>query len=140
MSRQAEVIKSWLALESWRYGHHYGGDNAMTSIACCIANRYRKGWGSWHEILRDIPMYSALALEDIPIGYPNPNDPSFVRLLVNVDKIFDNQFDDKRNGSNEGVFFGDLAKITRPWFLENIVRNPTEHQCVCNISTLSFWK
>lgn len=140
MSRQSECVKSWLALESWRYGHCYGGDTAMTTIACCIANRFRAGWGSWYEVFRDIPMYSALALEDIPTGYPNPSDPAFVRLLVNVDKIFNNEFDDKANGANGAVFFGDLAQITRPWFLENIVRNSAEHSMVCNLCTLSFWK
>lgn len=140
MSRQAEVIKSWLALEAWRFGHHFGGERASTTIACAIANRVKQGWGSWYEVLRDIPMYSALALEDIPTGYPNPSDLAFVRLMVNVDKIFNNEFDDKANGANEAVFFGDLAKITRPWFLENIVRNATEHSMVCNLGTLSFWK
>lgn len=111
----------------------------MTTIACCIANRVKAGWGSWADVLRNIPMYSALAVEDIPMGYPNPNDPAFVRLLVNVDKIYNNQFDDDSNGARGAVFFGDLARITRPWFLDHIVKNPTEHPNVLNMATLNFW-
>lgn len=139
MSRQNELIKGWLALEAWRYASYVGGDRIMTTVACALANRVKQGWGSWWEVLRDIPLYGAMNIEEIPRGYPNPDDPSFIRLLVNIDKIFNNEWDDKASGANGGTFFGDLAKITRPWFLEKIVRSPEQHHQKCACGTFTFW-
>lgn len=140
MSRQAECVKSWLALEAWRWSPQRGSDTITASVASCFANRVKKGWGTWQDVLSNIPLYAAVNIDEIPGGYPNPSDPVFIRLLVLVDKIFNNEFDDKRNGANDAVLFCDLAHITRPWFLENIVHKPTEHPRVITSNTFACFK
>jgi hypothetical protein len=69
-----------------------------------------------------------------------------VKLLHVVDSVFDGSIPDKSKGA---LYWGDLAKIERPWFLEKIVQGWTEnfegvkipaHQRVATMNGLNFWK
>jgi hypothetical protein len=56
MSRQIDAIKSWLALEAWRYGHKFG-PRGPGIIARILDNRVKRGWGTWSQVLNDIPKF-----------------------------------------------------------------------------------
>jgi hypothetical protein len=137
MSRQVDAIKAWCALESWRYGHKFGPKGPII-IARILNNRVKRGWGTWSQVLTDMPKFSSVNLGEEPGGYPDPYDPNFIRILMEVDKIFagGKETDDI---SNESLFFADLSNITRDWFLTTIVRNPTEHPGGGNYGLLTFW-
>jgi hypothetical protein len=132
-TRFQSVITAELALTAWRYGKDYGSHQAMVLIAHTIANRYRRGWGPFLQIIQSIPRYSS-TLEQ-PMGYPDSWDRSFLKLLTDIDAIVEGTAKDPTNGS---LFWADLAKIDNPWFLTNICRNP-EHARVADMNSLTFF-
>src|SRR5215467_13089506 len=103
MSRQIDTIKSWLALESWRYGHKFG-PKGPAIIARILHNRVKRGWGTWAQVLNDIPKFNAINIGEEPKEYPDPYNPAFIKVLVEVDKIFSGEED---TVSNKAVFFAD---------------------------------
>jgi hypothetical protein len=135
MSRQIDTIKSWLALESWRYGHKFG-PKGPAIIARILHNRVKRGWGTWAQVLNDMPKFNAINIGEEPKEYPDPYNPAFIKVLVEVDKIFSG---DEDTVSNKAVFFADLGNITREWFLTNVVRNPGEHPGGGNYGLLTYW-
>ena len=137
MLRQNDFIKSQVVLEAWRQASHYGGHRSMLMIACAIGNRVRSGWGSWLEVLAGLESTSA---GDTPglhrYGMPPLNDANFLRILQEIDDVYDNRGQDLANG---GLYWGDMANITRPWFQQEILDHPEEHPRLANCGTLTFW-
>jgi hypothetical protein len=101
----------------------------------CLANRQRLGWGSWLDIINSIPKYSA-TLEQ-PTGVPSIWEPGFVRLLHEVEAIFDGSQDYAKGA----LYWADTAKgITNPWFKEKIIDEPTAHPRVGDMNSLMFFR
>lgn len=133
--RQDDLLKSQLVLAGWRHGRDYGGHLASCMIMSCLANRQRIGWGNWLDIIESIPRYSATIEQ--PIGYPQIWEPSFVRLLHEVEAIFD--------GSNDyakgALYWADLAKeINNPWFKEKIIDEREMHPIIGNMNSLTVFR
>lgn len=136
MLRPDQFIKSQLAIEAWRHGQRYGGSQCMLMVAHVIANRYRAGWGEWLDIIARIPVFSARNLDEQPGGQPSLGDPNFVKLLQEIDGIFDGSRQDMTRGA---LYWADLGEITRDWFLSEICRNPKDHPRTVNCATLQCW-
>lgn len=136
MLRPDDFCKSQLVLTGWRFGKEYGGHLAACMVMGTLANRVRLGWGSWLEVLERIPVLSAE--ENIPFQneYPRIWEPNFVRLLHEVDGIFDNSTKDLSCGA---VYWGDLRRIEREWFKDNVLKNPDRFK-VADMNTLCFWR
>lgn len=146
MLKQDDYIKSRLVEMGWRFGQSYaGGHIAGEMIMQALANRVRVGWGSWLQVLDRVPAF--MAENEMPkLEHPSIWEPTFVKLLHVVDGVFDSSIADKSKG---GLYWGDLAKIERTWFLDKIVRGMTKnfedvevpaHQRVANMNGLNFWK
>jgi hypothetical protein len=147
--KQDELIKGQLVATGWRFGQFYsGGHIAGEMVMHAIMNRVKCGWGSPLTVLESIPQFMA-EKEMPPLKWPSIWEPALVKLLHAVDGIFDGSVPDKANG---GLYWGDLSRIERPWFLEKIVRavNPTlpqdgsglclpQHRRVADLNSLSFW-
>ena len=88
------------------------------------------------ETIEKIPVYSYINAGEEPTGYPQVWEPAFTKLLHAVDGVYDNSAPDPTNGA---LFWADLNKITRPWFLENIVRS-INHPRVADNNTLTFFR
>jgi len=132
--RAEDFIKSEIALASWRYGSHYGAEKASILIAQTLANRNRK-WGTpWLELLTKAPQFDAAP--PTTTGYPNIWDRSFLKLLLEMDGLFDGTRKDDTNGA---LYFGDTTNIQSKWFLMKIARNHDEHQIVAAMNSLTFW-
>jgi hypothetical protein len=112
---------------------------------CAISNRVRNGWGTWLQVIDRIPAFMA-ENEIPPLEHPPVWDATFIRLLQTVDGIFDGSVPDKVKGA---MYFADLSKIERPWFLEKIVQATKidqngclipAHGRVANTNGLCFWE
>jgi len=137
MVRIDDFIKSHLVLTGWRYGQLYGqgGHLVSTLVMSCIANRQKKGWGEWFQIISSIPKYAAEI--ESPGGFPEVWEPSFIRLLHEVEGIYDGSVKDIACG---GVYWGDLRKIETPFFKDVILGQKELHPRAVDMNSFSVWK
>jgi len=144
--RQDDYIKGRLVEMGWRFGQSYaGGHVAGEMVMQTLANRVRVGWGNWLQIIDRIPLF--MAEKEMPkLEHPPNWEPNFVKLLHVVDGVFDNSIPDKSKGA---LYWGDLARIENPWFLEKIVQAKKDnfegvpvpaHQPVATMNNLYFWE
>ena len=137
MLRQDDMVKSQLVLVSWRYGVSYGGHLASLMIMGCIANRVRAGWGQWLNVIEKIPNYSALNETPNDNKFPEIWEPTFVRLLHEVDSVYDSSGVDYSKGA---FYWCDLRTIERDWFREKILQQPENHPRVADMNSLTLFK
>lgn len=135
MLRPDDFLKSQLVLFGWREGKVYGGHLAAVSIMCVIANRVKIGAGSWLDVLSKAPN---LAAQESNTDTPQMYEPTFNRLLHEVESVFDGSGKDLSAGA---LYYADLAKpITNDWFKEKILGNKEQHGMVANMNSLSFFR
>ena len=153
MLTQDNYVKGKLVEMGWRFGQSYvgaAGHIAGQMIMHTLANRVRCGWGSWLQVVDRVPSFMA-ENEMPPLTHPSLWDAAFVKLLQTVDGIFDGSVPDSSKGA---LYWGDLAKIERPWFMEKIVQAKRSalisqdtgelaevpaHQRVANLNGLCFF-
>jgi hypothetical protein len=130
MVRQDDYVKALVVTECWRQGKDFGNHQIPTIIAGCLANRVRLGWGSWLDVLKKIPNFSAVLVQPNRDLLPDIWEPNFVKLLHNIDGIYDGSIADPAMG---GIYWADLSKgkagITNQWFQEKIIDSPAHLPC-----------
>lgn len=131
MLRQDDYLKSQLVLTGWRWGKQYGGHLAACMIMGCIMNRVRLGWGSVSEVLDRIPNFAATT--EMPTGTPSVWEPGFVRLLHEVESIYDGTAEDYSKGA---LYWCDTRDVTTAYFKDKILAEPTLHPRVVDMNTL----
>ena len=135
MLRQDDFQKAQLVLTAWKHGHEFGGHLASCMVMSCIANRQRLGWGNWLDIIEGIPAKAA-TLEQ-PTGTPSVWEPNMVRLLHEVEAIYDGS----KDYANGAVYWADTAKpITNPWFQEKILNNLESHPSVGSMNSFMLFR
>ena len=133
MLRQDDFQKGQLVLAGWRHGKIYGGHLASCVVMSCLANRQKAGWGNWMEIISRIPERSATIEQ--PNEIPSIWEPNFVRLLHEVEAIYDSS----KDYANGGLYWFDSAKpVTNPWFQEKILNAPSTHPRVGDMNSLMW--
>ena len=131
MLRQDDLQKAQLVLAGWRHGKEYGGYLGSSMIMSCIANRVKVGWGNWLDVIDAIPSRSATIEQ--PTGTPSMWEPMFVRLLHEVEAVFDGS----KDYSKSGLYWFDSAKeVSNPWFKEKILGDPQAHPVIGNMNSL----
>jgi len=131
--RQDDYQKSQLVTVGWKHGKEYGGHLAPCIIMSCLANRQKLGWGTWLEILEDVP--NKCSTLEQPTGIPQIWEPNFVRLLHEVEAIFDSS----KDYSNGALYWFDSAKeVTNPWFKEKILGDMETHRKVGDMNSLIY--
>jgi hypothetical protein len=143
MLKQDDYIKAKLVETAWKYTQFYGGGGHLMGqiIMWCIANRVRAGWGSWLQMLDGIEQFAAENAVP-PLKHPSVWDASFVKMLHVVDGIYDGSMPDAAKG---GLYWADLSKIERSWFLEKIVQAKDDdgiprHHRVVDMNSFSVWR
>jgi hypothetical protein len=134
MLRQDDFQKAQLVVTMWRHGREYGGHLASCMIGSCLANRVRLGWGSWLEVLDRIPNFAATT--EMPTGTPQIWSPEFVRLLHEVEAIYDGTVDHAKGA----VYWADTRRIETPFFREKIMGQPESHPRVVDMNTLVLFR
>jgi hypothetical protein len=71
-----------------------------------------------------------------PLVFPSVWDPAFVKLLHAVEGVMDGSAPDLTKGA---LYFGDLARIERSWFMEKVVHGEN-HARVASMNGLNFWR
>lgn len=99
----------------------------------CLANRQKLGWGSWLEVLDSIPKFSATT--EMPTGTPSIWEPSFVRLLHEVEGIYDGSQD----YSNGALYWCDTREVNTPFFKDRILGEKDTHPRVGEMNTLALF-
>lgn len=130
MVRQDDYVKALVVTECWRQGKDFGNHQIPSMIAGCLANRVRLGWGSWLEVLKKVPNFSATLAQPNRDQLPDIWEMNFVKLLQNIDGIYDGSISDPAVG---GIYWADLSKgkagITNPWFQEKILDSNIHVAC-----------
>lgn len=144
MLRQDDFCKTRLVMAGWQHGNMYGGHMASCMIMSVLANRFRSGWGSWSEIIDNIPKYAAIL--DMPVTGTFPIwEPSFVRLLHEVEGIYDGSQNYALSKDNVGVkhqalYWADLRHIETEFFRERIISQPEIHPRIGDMNSLTLFK
>lgn len=85
-------------------------------------------------MLDNIPLYSAQT--EMPTGTPPIWEPGFVRLLHEVEGIYD--------GSNDyakgALYWCDTRRVETQFFKEKIFGRPDEHPSIGSMNTLMLFK
>jgi hypothetical protein len=134
MLRQDDFQKGQLVLTGWRFGREYGGHLASCMVMSCIANRQRLGWGSWLQVIDSIPKHSATT--EAPTGTPAIWEPGFVKLLHEVEGIYDGTQDYAKGG----LYWCDTRFIDTPFFKEKILGQPELHPRIGEMNSLAIFK
>jgi len=135
MLRQDDFQKGQLVLYAWQYSHEYGGPKPAIMVMNAIMNRVKVGQGSLLEVLSRIPKYAAEYKQ--PDGFPSIWDQTLVRLLHEVESVFDNSGKDITDGA---LFWCDLRRVETEWFRNTILGNPTQHPRVADFNSLTFFR
>lgn len=147
MLKQDSYIQGKLVEMGWRFGQSYsGGHVAGQMVMHCIANRVHAGWGSWLHCIDTIPNFMA-ENELPPLVHPPVHEPAFIKLLQAVEGIYDGSVPDmtlssidRSFGKKGALYWGDLCRIEREWFLQAICRSPENHDRCANVNGLNFWR
>ncbi len=132
MTRGEDFVKSMLVSAAWRYGAHFGGYEACLCIMHVIKNREKAGQGTFLHILDNMHKYEAAPPKTTT--HPDIWEKRFLKLLTEVDGVYDGTRKDPTNG---GLYFGELNDIQSEWFLEKVAR--TRERCG-DMGTLTFFK
>jgi hypothetical protein len=127
-------MKAQLVTVGWRYGREYGGHLAACMVMSCLMNRVRLGWGTLLEVLDRIPNFAAT--EEAPTGTPAIWSPEFVRLLHEVEAIYDGSQDHSKGA----VYWADLRFVTTPFFKDKILADQEHHPRVLEMNTLACFR
>lgn len=133
MLRQDDYLRAQLVTAGFLWGREYGGHLGSCMIMSCLANRVKLGWGNWIEVIDRIPNYAAQF--EMPTGSPTVWDPAFVRLLHEVEGIFDGSVD----YAKEAVYWCDTRRVETPFFKNKIIGQPEDHPRVGEMNTLALF-
>ena len=139
MLRQDDYMRSALVTTMWRHGRVYGGHLASCMIGSVLANRVRKGWGNWLQVIDRIPKFAAI--NEMPTGSPEIWEPEFVKLLHEVDGIFDGSknyatFKTHDGSQVDALYWCDSRFIETDYFKEQILGQRERHPRIGDMGTL----
>jgi hypothetical protein len=137
MLRQDDMLKSQLVLIGWRNALEYGGHLGALMIMGCVMNRVRAGWGNLFDVIEGIPRFAAQEILPNSDKFPPIWEPSFIRLLHEVEGVFDGSGIDYSKG---GLYWADLRKVDREWFKEKILCCPDQHPRVADMNSLTVFR
>lgn len=124
----------------------------MLGIAHIIKNRVDAGWesGDWFKVLYNVPVHSANNITDMDFrSLPDLWDASFRWLYSECERVYDGALDtvtvsaDPRKVGGRGMpqralFYASLQNLTRDWFTEKIIKEPS-HQPTATAGTVTFF-
>jgi hypothetical protein len=96
-------------------------------------NRVRLGWGTLLEVLDRLPNYAATM--EVPTGTPSIWEPDFVKLLHEVEGIYEGTQD----YSKGALYWCDTRNVDTTFFKEKILGDHDAHPLVANMNSLCFF-
>lgn len=132
--RQDDYQKTKLVETAWRHGNEYGGHLGSCMVMSVLANRFRLGWGGWLTVIDNIPKFSAQVEQ--PTGTPVIWEPGFVKLLHEVEGIYDGTMDYAKGA----LYWCDTRRVDNPWFKEKILGDLEKHPRIGEMNTLALFR
>lgn len=136
--------KAILAAESWRQARRVMEQpnvELLRAMALITRNRVRSGWhgGNWLAVMAGEHEYSAY-IEPTPAGLPDMRSDAMLKFLWDVDRIYDGTYPDAGvTGDPPALWWAELNKITRDWFLDRISRDPANHPRVAHLGAITMF-
>src|ERR1700689_3133422 len=134
MVRAEEFLKMHMVSKAWSYASHLGGVDPMFGVLHVIKNRIDAGWGPCAHVLETMEKWEAAP--PVTKKHPDVWERRFQQLLGQIDSIYDGTH--RPDVSNNGLYFGDTANITSPWFLDHVARNHQKMRCA-NTASWTYW-
>jgi hypothetical protein len=134
MLRQDDYQKAKLVETGWRWGKQYGGHLGACIVMSVLMNRVRAGWGTLIEVLDRIPNFAATST--MPDGTPSIWEPNFVRLLHEVEAIYDGSQD----YANGALYWCDTRDVNTEFFQKRILQNSDIHPRIMEMNTLACFQ
>jgi hypothetical protein len=111
-------------------------------IGSIIANRVRKGWGNWLEVIDRIPRFAAI--KEMPVVMPEVWSPLFVKFLHEVDAIYDGSknyasFKTQDGTPVDALYWCDSRFIETDYFRDKIIGQPDIHKRIGDMNTLLLY-
>jgi hypothetical protein len=130
-------IKGQIAAYCIREGFDQGGVDNMLAIAFVLRNRVAAGWfgGDWMAVLETAD--NCRGTEKSLARGLNLREGSIKQFLQQVDDIYSGAAADEL--TEGALFYAELHHITRPEFVEDIVRNPESHPRVATVGLVAFF-
>ena len=158
----AEFCIGQISLLSWREMKRLspGCRPAALGIANVIRNRVDSGWasGDWLKILNDVPIHAAEEIVAIDwMTLPDVYDKDFLWIHSEVTRLYQDRMspdtitvsadptwavhsaNKPRAVRKKGLFYCNLQKPIRPWFLENIISRRDEHGATATAGEITFY-
>jgi hypothetical protein len=110
-----------------------------------MANRVRAGWGDWSDVMEQAPEFAAHPDEHV---FVNLRSPALQGLLRDIDDIFYGMTEDETRkivspaGPRKPLLYwcNLLNKTVRPWFVETVIKNPTEHPMRAQVGMIMLYE
>lgn len=128
-----------VALCCWREDREdlYPG---MIAVGQVINNRAKAGWfhGNAYQNVVAENQFSSMTVPTDPQlnDYPLNSETEFLKLLANMDNLFENELIDKTDGA---LYYADLSAVSSGWFRNEILNNPGEHPRLAIIGRTTFF-
>jgi hypothetical protein len=139
----ADYVKALACLLAWRE-ENSNGLNGCLGVLFVIRNRALAKWhaGDWNKIMLDKNQFSSMTVpgDGQLVHYPDPTDPTFIRVLQYVDGVYDNTTAD--NLTSGSLYYADMSSPAynkTGWFQKNIVES-VSHPRLATIGSTSFFK
>jgi hypothetical protein len=135
-------IRAQMARFAIREGQRYGGVKNMLAIGHVLRNRVFAGWGDWLEVVERAPDKRAHSSEAILQAMKqNPMNlrTGDVRILLNkIDEIYTRE--DATDLTGGALFYMDQGVELLPWFRNEVLNRPEEHQRSAHVGPVWFFK
>jgi hypothetical protein len=137
----ATFERAKLADFAHRTARYTGSLDCMRAMCYVIRNRVRAGWGdgTWLSVIEShhnvdgntIPQPRILDSQDRPLQL----------LLRDIDDIYNGTSSDlTQNVIQDALYFQAVDLPPRQWFVEHIVRKPTEHERIAQVGPFAFFR
>lgn len=133
-------IRAQLAAFAYQQAGATGSIASMKAICYAMANRVKAGWGGWADVIEAAP--ESAAHDDGPPAPISLRNPALQGLLREIEEIYAGSAeDDTRQVVGECLFWQVLTRPdVRPWFRDNIVRDPENHPRRAHVGTIILYE
>jgi len=131
-------IKAALATFAQKEAAQYGGIDNMLAVCFVIRNRMDAGWFGGDWLLAMEKAGDVAANSEAPEPQPfNLRETRYRKFLERIDAIFDGtELDVMTEGA---LYYGELNKPLRPWFVEHITEDIENHRHVATVGPVWFF-
>ena len=134
-------IKAQLVRFCVNEAYHEGSSILVLAIAQVIKNRVDAGWhgGDWMKVIDTAPEYVGTIRENRP--QIEPRDVLFRKILLGIDDVYYGTADDGdvNNDEYKSLYYAELHKVNRQWFLDNVVNDLESHPRIAKVGQFDFF-